>query len=116
MSFHPSSFILHPFLCLGLILQSAVAGVCIQDGRPAPMKSCYVSPTRSDSNPGTIELPWRTVTKGLVSLQPGYTLYLRGGVYKERIKNPLIRLGSPTLPITVTAFPRERPVIQGLLW
>jgi hypothetical protein len=76
----------------------------------------YVSTSGSDSNAGSIDAPWRTVTHGLSALKPGDTLYLRGGTYVERIKNPSISAGTVTSPITVAAYPGERPVIQGLLW
>jgi hypothetical protein len=76
----------------------------------------YVSTSGSDANAGSIDAPWRTVAHGLSALKPGDTLYLRGGTYLERIKNPSITAGTSTSPITVAAYPGERPVIQGLLW
>src|SRR5208337_4648431 len=41
----------------------------------------YLSPTGSDSNPGTISSPFLTLTKLASVIQPGQTAYLRGGNY-----------------------------------
>lgn len=73
----------------------------------------YVAPWGDDAGPGTIESPWATVEKGLISLEAGDTLYLRAGTYVEQIKYPDISDGTSTSRITVRAFPGERPVIQG---
>lgn len=83
---------------------------------PPALPGRYVAPSGSDSSPGTYSEPWRSVAKGLMSLQPGETLYLRGGTYEEEIKNPPIRAGTSTSPIRVLAYPGETPVIRGLLW
>jgi hypothetical protein len=76
----------------------------------------YVAPYGDDQGPGTIDGPWATVEKGVTSLQPGDVLFLRGGTYVERIKNPEVADGTSSSPITVRAFPGERPVVQGLFW
>lgn len=76
----------------------------------------FVSADGSDSNPGSLAAPWRTVVKGLTSLLAGDWLYLRSGVYAERIQTPGIQVGTPSRPILVAAYPGERPVIKGLLW
>ncbi|MBK7862718.1 MAG: DUF1565 domain-containing protein [Archangiaceae bacterium] len=74
----------------------------------------YVATTGSDSAPGTQAQPFRTVDKGLSSVAPGQTLYIRGGTYVENVSGSLA--GSATHPITVRNYPGERPVISGLLW
>ncbi|UCG57961.1 MAG: right-handed parallel beta-helix repeat-containing protein, partial [Phycisphaerales bacterium] len=40
----------------------------------------------SDSNPGTLTQPWRTVSRANSQLQPGDTVYIREGVYDEMIR------------------------------
>src|SRR4051812_41580765 len=77
--------------------------------------SLYVSLSGSDSNPGTIDRPFRTVSKGMAATGPRSTLYLRGGTYVENVKVSPAK-GTATSPIRFTAFAGERPVIQGLLW
>jgi len=49
------------------------------DGRRAT--TFYVSLTGSDGNVGTLEAPWRTLRSAVAKLQPGDTLYIRGGDY-----------------------------------
>jgi len=47
----------------------------------------YVATNGSDSNPGTIDQPWRTITKGLQTLQNGDILNIRGGIYRLMDEN-----------------------------
>jgi parallel beta-helix repeat protein len=70
-----------------------------------------VAPSGSDTNPGTLEAPFKTLWKGVSILRPGVTLYVRGGVYKEQIT--ITASGSASQPITVAAFPGERPILDG---
>ncbi len=87
----------------------------------------YVNPsTGNDANAGTIGAPWRTlqnsVKKGYpaVFLQPGDTLWLRGGTYTgtDQHIDLSIRNGSPVSgtsgnPITIKAYPGETPMLSG---
>ena len=43
----------------------------------------YVAPNGSDSNPGTISQPFRTIRRGIASLSGGDTLNIRAGTYNE---------------------------------
>lgn len=77
-----------------------------------------VAPWGSDSNPGTGNAPWRTLSHAMGELRPGDTLVARGGTYVERIQlypNDFTP-ATATAPIRVVASPGERPVIKGLLW
>lgn len=76
----------------------------------------FVSTAGSDSGPGTETEPWRTLGHALTELEPGETLFVRGGEYVEDIRNPSIRQGRADARIRVAAYPGERPVIRGLLW
>jgi hypothetical protein len=84
--------------------------------RPAGAAEYCVSPSGDDAAPGSTERPWRTLRKGLSTLGPGDTLRVRGGTYVERLKGFTIRPGTESAPITVAAYPGERPVLRGLLW
>lgn len=79
-------------------------------------RALQVAPWGSDHAEGTPDDPWRTVGHALPRLRPGDTLYLRGGTYVERIRNPHIAEATSEAPVVVAAYPGERPVIQGLLW
>lgn len=76
----------------------------------------YVAPSGSDTNPGTIQAPYRTINFAIQQLRPGDTLYVRGGTYAEQVRTPVISPGRADARIKVVAYRAERPVIQGLLW
>lgn len=65
----------------------------------------------NDAAEGTIKAPWKTLRHAITKLQPGDTLYLRGGVYYERVAIRLV--GTKDMPITIRSFPGELAVIDG---
>lgn len=70
--------------------------------------------TSSCSTGGTLEHPWGTINHGMRCLTPGDTLYLNGGVYRERVVlNP--RPGTAQEPITVAAYPGQQPLVVGMI-
>lgn len=73
----------------------------------------YVSPHGSDSNPGTIEQPWRTLAYALHRIYSPQVLFVRGGRYHENISHLQIHTGSADAPITALAYPGENPVLVG---
>jgi hypothetical protein len=80
-------------------------------GTPAAA-SYYVATTGSDSNPGTIDGPFRTIKKGVGILRAGYALYIRGGVYNEYIDTS-ISAGTATSPILIASYPGEVAILDG---
>ena len=71
----------------------------------------YVATTGSDSNPGTLAAPWRTVQKAFNTLQPGQRALVRAGTYAESLD--MARAGTAAAPITVENYPGERPIVNG---
>lgn len=65
----------------------------------------------SDSNPGTETRPFKTIQYGVNKLSAGDTLLIRAGTYVEAIV--IRRSGTQSAPITIAAYPGERPVIDG---
>jgi parallel beta-helix repeat protein len=73
------------------------------------------NPSARDTNPGTQAQPWKTIGKATGLLQPGDTVYIKAGVYRETIV--LSRSGTSTTaytrdgwvtttsPITIAAYP-----------
>jgi hypothetical protein len=65
-----------------------------------------------------INNPWRTIDNGIVSLQPGDTLYIRGGNYTATStieidsRTGVGASGTQTNPIHVTSYPGEQVVID----
>ena len=98
---------------------------------PAPVPAStgtlrYVATTGSDANPGTETLPWRSITKALNAAVPGTRVLVRAGTYTGTLGagpsaggvGPAV-MGSPqgtaSAPITVEAYPGERPVIAAMV-
>jgi len=71
----------------------------------------YVATDGNDNNPGTIEQPFRTVQKAADIAQPGDTIYIRTGTYRETIIPA--SSGNSFAPITFKAYPGEKAVISG---
>ncbi len=78
----------------------------------SPNATYYVSPTGDDSNPGTLEAPWRTIQKAANTMVGGNTAIVRGGIYEEFVT---IKSSGSELHgyITFQAYPGEKPVIDG---
>jgi len=83
---------------------------------PPPPSGKYVSPSGSDSSPGTLEQPWRTIGKAMATLQAGQTAYVRAGTYREQVSgscalayNKLIWTlsGTASAPVTIAGYPGE---------
>lgn len=72
----------------------------------------YVATTGNDADPGTFARPWRTIQKAANVATPGSTVYVRGGVYKERVT---VRVsGSPAAGYTTfRSYPNETAVVDG---
>ncbi len=75
-------------------------------------KNYFMSLNGSDSNPGTLEAPLLTLRKATSLLKAGDTLFLREGVYDEALLNTLLQGESWSRPITIRAYPGERPTLQ----
>jgi len=75
----------------------------------------FVSPSGTDSNPGTKRRPFGTLSHALRKLRAGHRLFVRGGVYHGRTKVN-VAPGRPRARVLVRNFARERPVVKGQLW
>jgi len=80
---------------------------------PTPLgaNAYYVSPNGDNGNPGTEAQPFRTISQGLSVARAGDTVYAREGTYYERVK--IRNSGTADNPIVISAYPGERPVIDG---
>jgi hypothetical protein len=72
------------------------------------------SPSGSDSAPGTVSAPFRTVQKLANSLRPGQTGCVRAGSYNEDVA--IAHGGTSTSQIILTSYPGETATITGRFW
>ncbi|HHY54286.1 MAG TPA: DUF1565 domain-containing protein, partial [Chloroflexi bacterium] len=97
-------------VCLFLLFVLIAFFVLAQPGLAAGAVY-YVAPTGNDANPGTEAQPWRTIQKAANSVNPGDTVFIRGGAYNEVVL--LTRSGTADNYITFQNYPGETPIIDG---
>jgi len=89
-------------VCALLLLAKGMGAVYVVDHR---------HPNASDENPGTAERPFKTINRAAQLVQPGDTVIVKAGVYREQVR--LTRSGKVGLPITFVADPIGSVVITG---
>jgi len=121
---------LFALLCLAGIFAGAAAspekgatGVLLPDGRefvswerPLSFSRTYYvdnqDPRAEDSNPGTLELPFKTINKAAQIMEPGERVVIMEGVYRERV-DPARGGTGPDKMIGYEAAPGAKVVIKG---
>jgi hypothetical protein len=76
----------------------------------------YVATTGNDSNPGTQQQPFRSISRGMTFVRAGDVLYIRGGTYSESINSnqQTIPTGSSWSDAPrIAAYPSETVVLVG---
>jgi Secretion system C-terminal sorting domain/Right handed beta helix region len=71
----------------------------------------YVSTSGVNTNPGTFTLPWRTISKASSTAAAGSLIYIRGGVYNEKVSVDIS--GTVNNFITYQSYPSEQAIIDG---
>ena len=81
---------------------------------PALGNTYFVAPDGDDQfGHGTKDSPWASVQRGVDSLEPGDTLYIRQGRYREAIT--IANSGEPDARITVAAYDDEEVILDGTM-
>lgn len=70
--------------------------------------TCSDSITRDDNS---ITAPWCTISHAVEMAEPGETIYIRQGSYRESVDLP--QSGEDASPITLSAFASEEVIIEG---
>jgi hypothetical protein len=73
----------------------------------------FVSLTGNDSNSGTENLPFRTITQGVSVLISGDTLVIKSGDYGNEHDIVIPNSGTQTDPITIMAEPSANVILRG---
>lgn len=97
---------------LVILMSLAVLLTCIPTFGQVYSGDYFVSPEGSDNNPGTMEQPFKTIQKAADVVQPGDTVYIRGGTYHEL--TVIGTSGTENATITFQAYNDEVPVIDGM--
>lgn len=79
---------------------------------PITVPSSYVALDGDDSNPGTIDLPFKTLSKAVSVATAGQTIYMRGGIYYFTETITLSQRGNSVNMYKIWAYPDELPVID----
>jgi hypothetical protein len=76
----------------------------------------FVSTTGSDTNPGTFEQPFLTITKAVSQsssvFPPGDTVFVRGGIYSLTATINITKSGTSSARYCLLAYPGERPILD----
>src|SRR5262245_60713696 len=93
---------------------AATASVAAVAAPPAAAASTLiVAASGSDTAPGTIDRPLKTIQKAVDLAQPGDVIAIRGGTYAPTTNIKILKSGQPGRPITMTNYSGERVVIDG---
>jgi hypothetical protein len=80
--------------------------------QPIPRPTNYfVSPTGNDSDPGSLDKPWKTIQYTVDHVLPGDTIFIRDGIYQENIRISIS--GTEKAPILLTRYSSGEVVIDG---
>ena len=94
------------------LLVATGAGAAFASASTTIQGDYFVATNGSDSNPGTITQPFRTIAKGVSMLTPGKTLLVRSGTYAESLQDTIPGGTSWSSPVTVAAYPGDTVTIQ----
>jgi hypothetical protein len=84
----------------------------VADAPPAPTTGIFVAPTGLDSNAGTLEAPYKTLTKALSVAKAGSQIWLRGGTFTQTATIGLNVSGAAGNLLKIWAYGGESPVFD----
>jgi len=103
----------HPLfgVLTSLLLAATFIGCSTATHQTAAAAELYINPqTGSDDAAGSIAKPFKSIGHAISVVQPGNTIYLREGVYREEVA---LRLhGTAEKPITITGYQNEKAIID----
>jgi parallel beta helix pectate lyase-like protein/Big-like domain-containing protein/dockerin type I repeat protein len=98
----------YQFLVVGFLVG------CLIPVTATPAATYYVDQkhaSASDSNPGTEEEPFLTIGKGVSVAQPGDTVLVKEGLYREKVD--MLCNGTAENPITLKGASGKRVIVSG---
>lgn len=93
--------------------QDAVLTTIVANAAPAhlPDNVYFVAPNGNDNNPGTLALPFKTISHAATIAMAGDIVYIRGGIYEETVTLP--HSGTAMEMIVFTNHANESPEIKA---
>ena len=73
----------------------------------------YVATNGSDSNSGSQNSPFATMTHAATKADPGDTVYVRGGTYRFSQEQYIGSVGTSSNPISYQSYPGEKVILDG---
>lgn len=113
----PASSMIHRRgLLLGLLAatcdgRSSLSGSSMNE---ATTEATFVATNGNDANPGTELAPVRTFARALSLVNPGTTLFLKGGVYQEELSAGMPSGRSWSAPVRVAAYQGQPAILRPL--
>jgi hypothetical protein len=93
-------------------MRNAVATLLLGIAMSSSAREVFVSPTGDDGAMGTRKAPLRTLAKAVENVQPGDTITVRGGVYREAVLLEGVK-GTEGKPVRLQAAKGESVVLDG---
>ena len=98
-------------LAFALLFCAALLSCAALPSSSATLTVAQAHARASDANPGTDAAPFKTISAAAAKAQPGDTILVKPGVYREEVKLPP---GTQKAPITLLgASATDRPSIRG---
>lgn len=98
-------------LGVGPTIAGAIDDVAFGHVRAATYVVDQAAPGAADTNPGTEEMPFKTVQHAADVAKPGDTVYVMAGKYDERVK--VKAGGTKGRPVAFMAMPRRSATVGG---
>ncbi len=91
---------------------AGTGGAAGSGGTTAAAGDIYVSPDGNNNNPGTDALPIKDLSIAHQRIQPGYTIWIKGGTHLYPVTTDITRNGTPATPFKIYAVAGTRPVLD----
>lgn len=95
-----------------LIVAAPMFGVLLANPAQA-ITTYYVATNGSDSNPGTQNSPFATLSYAATKAQAGDTVYVRGGTYSFANEQYIGSVGTSSASISYQSYPNEKAILDG---
>ena len=97
-----------------LLLTLTVSIISLGLAKPGlAITTYYVATNGSDSNPGSQNSPFATITHAATKAKAGDTVYVRGGTYTFSNEQYIGSIGTSSAPISYQSYPGEKAILDS---